>query len=124
MPFTQNATLEPSLSMVDDFGGMESNMFAGLAEVETVRNVEMEAVPESELDKQVHITLTESETFWVFDQPSTFVTLGTDEAVAVKEENARCVMYPKIPSATVRTSAWALLSSSRAISCHPPPHAC
>jgi len=74
---------------VDDYVPPESKLYSGLADVQTIRTRAVEEVPEEELDKTVMLTLSETETFDMFDLPGTHV--GHDELVfeALKTENEK-----------------------------------
>lgn len=74
-------------------GGMDDDgdtLVSGISDVRTFHTVvkqEQEVVPEEELDNVVDIVLTESDIIWMFDQPSTCVTGGTEDAEAVEALN-------------------------------------
>ena len=44
---------------------------------------------EEDLEKTVDIDLTETETIWLLDMPGVCVSLESEEAAAIREQNAR-----------------------------------
>lgn len=74
----------------DVYAAVEPTIYSGLADVQTVhKTVVPDDIPDEELDKPVHFTLSETETIWMFDQPSTFVAPDSEEFETVKAENEK-----------------------------------
>lgn len=79
-------------SMTEDFGepGNE-NLSTGWTEtrVQYKREEVVEDLTEEDLEKIVDIDLTETETIWLLDMPGVCVSLESEEAATVREQNAR-----------------------------------
>eukprot|EP00038_Savillea_parva_P002658 m.116234 g.116234 ORF g.116234 m.116234 type:complete len:848 (+) comp10912_c0_seq2:144-2687(+) len=103
MPFTRSFVATSMRSMTSsnnsNMGGMESdgdNLVSGISDVKTYHAKTKQApveIPEEELDNPVDIKLTETDIIWMFDQPSTVVGGGTEEAEEVEAVNAQ---YDKV----------------------------
>ncbi|KAK2155931.1 hypothetical protein LSH36_226g00003 [Paralvinella palmiformis] len=79
-------------SMTEDFGEPGSeNLSTGWTEtrVQYKREEVIEDLMEEDLEKTVDIDLTETETIWLLDMPGVCVSLESEEAAAIREQNAR-----------------------------------
>ena len=54
-----------------------------------IREEPKEELKESDLEKEVEINLTETETIWILDLPGTCISVESDEAEIIKDQNAR-----------------------------------
>lgn len=75
--------------VVDDYVPPESKLYSGLADVQTIRTRAVEEVPEEELDKRVMITLSETETFHMFQIAGTHVGHDAADFEALKAGNEK-----------------------------------
>ena len=54
-----------------------------------IREEPKEVLQESDLDKEVEINLSETDTIWILDLPGICVNLDSDEAELIKAQNTR-----------------------------------
>ncbi|XP_048581208.1 dynein axonemal intermediate chain 4-like isoform X2 [Nematostella vectensis] len=62
---------------------------SGLGDIQTHTTFMKEEITEADLDKMVHLTLTETETMWLLDIPGTYVSEDNENAPEIKERNQK-----------------------------------
>ena len=88
---TDLGTVGPQDSMTEDLVRAATKPEEEQQPAEGERQVheEPKALTEEDLDREVEITLSETDTIWMLDIPSTIVALDADDAEDVKMKNDR-----------------------------------
>jgi len=87
-----NASDANSIMSEDVYASVEPTIYSGLSDVQTMHKQFVhipDDVPEEDLDKPVFFELSETETMWMFDLPSTCVPDDSEFHEEVKAENEK-----------------------------------